>query len=59
MENKSVNTHQLSAPKISEPPSVTGQIQFNTMVALDKESRWNIARRVCSCPGIVMRDNPR
>ena len=38
MEKKSVNTHRLSAPKMSEPPSATGQIQFNTMVALDKES---------------------
>ena len=46
MEKKSANTHRLSAPKMSEPPSATGQIQFNTIPALDKESRWNIARRV-------------
>ena len=46
MEKKSANTHWLSAPKMSEPPSATGQIQFNTMLALDKESGWNIARRV-------------
>ena len=46
MEKKSANTHRLSAPKMSEPLSATGQIQFNTMVALDKESGWNIAHRV-------------
>ena len=46
MEKKSANTHLLSVPKMSEPPSAIGQIQFNTMVALDKESGWNIARRV-------------
>ena len=45
MEKKSANTHRLSVPKMSEPPSTTGQIQFNTMVVLDKESGWNIARR--------------
>ena len=46
MEKKSANTHRLSASKMSEAPSATGQIQFNTMVALDKESGWNIACRV-------------
>ena len=46
MEKKSTNTHQLSVPKMSEPLSTTGQIQFNTMLALDKESGWNIAHRV-------------
>ena len=56
MEKKSTNSHRLSVPKMSEPPSATGRIQFNTMVALDKESGWNIARRVRSCPGIVTRD---
>ena len=39
MEKENANTHWLSAPKMSEPLSATGQIQFNTMVALDKESR--------------------
>ena len=38
MEKKSANTHQLSAPKMSEPLSATGKIWFNTMVVLDKES---------------------
>ena len=46
MEKKSVNTHRLSVPEVSEPLSATGQIQFNTMVALDRESRWNVAGRV-------------
>ena len=46
MDKKSANTHRLSVPKMSEPLSATGQIQFNTMLVLDKESRWNIARRV-------------
>ena len=46
MERKSANTHRLNVPKMSEPPSATGQIQFNTMVVLDKESGWNIARRM-------------
>ena len=46
MEKKSANTHWLSAPKMSELLSATGQIQFNTMLVLDKESRWNIARRM-------------
>ena len=46
MEKKSANTHRLSAPKMSEPLSATGQIQVNTMLALDKESGWNIAHRV-------------
>ena len=35
---RSANTHLLSVPKMSDSPSVTGQIQFNTMVELDKES---------------------
>ena len=35
---KSANAHLLSVPKMSDSPSVTGQIQFNTMVELTKES---------------------
>ena len=38
MGKRSVNTHLLSAPKMSKSPSMTGQILFNTMVELDKES---------------------
>ena len=37
-EEGSVKTHWWSVPKMSEPPSAMGQIQFNTMDGLDKES---------------------
>ena len=37
-EEGSVKTHWWSIPKMSEPPSAMGQIQFNTMDGLDKES---------------------
>ena len=38
MGKRSANTHLLSVPKMSDSPSVTGQILFNNMVELDKES---------------------
>ena len=37
-EEGSVRTHRRSMPKMSKPPSAMGQIQFSTMVELDKES---------------------